>query len=71
MKIIFAIVILLILAATLQAQTINQNIGGGIGYTFDGGINGKGKGGSAPIAPCGTGVINLTTGCTQPMLGGL
>ena len=23
------------------------------------------------LAACGTGVINLSTGCTQPMLGGL
>lgn len=32
---------------------------------------GKGGGVTPPISPCGTGVINLSTGCTQPMLGGL
>jgi hypothetical protein len=25
----------------------------------------------APLQPCGNGTINLSTGCTQPMLGGL
>lgn len=29
-----------------------------------------GNGGVAPVN-CGTGVIDLSTGCTQPMLGGL
>lgn len=28
-------------------------------------------GGGTPPVNCGTGVINLSTGCTQPMLGGL
>lgn len=34
----------------IAAQTINQNIGGGIGFTFDGGISGSGGGGVAPVA---------------------
>lgn len=34
-------------------------------------VGSGGAGGGAPIGACGTGVIDLSTGCTQPMFGGL
>ncbi len=34
-------------------------------------VGSGGAGGGAPIGGCGTGVIDLSTGCTQGMLGGL
>ena len=46
-----ALVVLgLVFASSLMAQTITPQIGGGIGFTFDGGISGQGTS-SAP-APC-------------------
>jgi len=46
-RLLTALLALLLAGAPVAAQTINQNIGGGIGFTFDGGISGKG-GGSGP-----------------------
>lgn len=34
-------------------------------------VGSGGAGGGAPIGACGTGVIDLSTGCTQGMFGGL
>ena len=68
-RILTAVLALALASAPVAAQTINQNIGGGIGFTFDGGISGKG-GGSGPPPTC-NGTINLSSGCAMPMLGGL
>ena len=51
--------IVLIVSATAYAQLMTTFVGPGS------------NGGGTVIAACGTGVINLSTGCTQPMLGGL
>ena len=34
-------------------------------------VGSGGAGGGAPIGGCGTGVVDLSTGCTQGMFGGL
>lgn len=34
-------------------------------------VGSGGAGGGSPPVGCGTGVIDLSTGCTQPMFGGL
>lgn len=48
--------------------SVSPQIGGGISE-FNGGIStNSGFTGVAPVN-CGTGIIDLTTGCTQPMFG--
>lgn len=54
-RLLTAMLALLLAGAPVAAQTINQNIGGGIGFGFDGGISGKG----APVGPQPTGDILL------------
>lgn len=72
----FALAIaLLAFAATAYADglsgSITPQIGGGIGGMFDGGLNSSGSfKGVAPVA-CGTGVIDLSTGCSLPIMLGL
>lgn len=60
MKKISAVIILLFVGMTVAHA-------GGFMLLHVGDANGNGGGGSS----CGTGVINLSTGCTQPMFGGL
>lgn len=54
----WAIVLLALAAIPASAQLLTTGVGQG-GF------------GGAAVAACGTGVIDLSTGCTQPMLGGL
>jgi hypothetical protein len=63
MKVWIAIAILVASIATAWAISPAQQI-----ILFGG--NSSGSGGSG-IPACGNGTINLSTGCTQPMLGGL
>lgn len=56
------------LAFSADAQTINQNIGGGIGFTFDGGISSGGANGSGPpahalLAQTGVCILAQTGSC--------
>jgi hypothetical protein len=70
------IALLLMLSAAARGDGISgsggrgpagDGIGGGVGAAIS---NSGGFTGSAPVT-CGTGVIDLSTGCTQPMFGGL
>jgi hypothetical protein len=57
-------VLIWLLAAMLLSGRADSR---GIGNSYMG-IEGSG---SAAAAACGTGVINFSTGCVQPMFGGL
>ena len=50
---------------------IGQGLGGGIGQNFDGGLSGTLRGGKGTVVVGCSGTIDLSTGCIQPMLGGL
>lgn len=54
-RLLTALLALLLAGAPVAAQTITPQIGGGLGFTFDGGISGKG----APVGPQPTGDILL------------
>lgn len=61
----------LLVALGIAYANIGQNIGGGIGTAFDGGVGGGGPGGKGhPATNCGTGVLDFSTGCA-PMLSGV
>ena len=65
-RLLTALLALLLAGAPVAAQTINQNIGGGIGFTFDGGISGKGGGSGPPPTQCAsTGIFNLGNVCND------
>lgn len=59
-RLILVAVFVISCAAIACAQLPMLNFGSGTG----------GQGGT-PLAACGSGTINLSTGCPQPMLGGL
>ncbi len=48
-RIALACVAFAVAVTPIAAQTINQNIGGGIGFTFDGGISGSGGAATPPV----------------------
>ena len=49
-RLLTALLALLLAGAPVAAQTINQNIGGGISFTFDGGISGKVAAAAPPVS---------------------
>ena len=69
MRIISELALALLIASAVlaAAQTIDPQIGGGIGFSFDGGIAGK-KAASSPPSSC-AGALDLSAGCPLPMLG--
>ncbi len=74
----WALALLLAGVAGVAFAQITGQIGTGTSGVFYGGptigITGAAtgiNGGGTPLVPCGVGAIDLSTGCTQPMLGGL
>jgi hypothetical protein len=70
------VALLLMLSAAARGDGISgsggrgamgDGVGGGVGAAIS---NSGGFTGTAPVS-CGTGVVDLSTGCTQPMVGGL
>lgn len=63
-----AVALLAAFAVAARADGVRNPITGNA-LGFDG-VNNTGASGPPPVS-CGTGAINLSTGCTQAMLGGL
>lgn len=67
-----ALIFIIALSVAASASSdIAGRFGKSTGFTGRFPITGGIGSGSAPPVGCGTGVINLSTGCTQPMFGGL
>lgn len=70
-----ALLVALLMPLSAAADGIQNPPSGGAGggqLGFGEGVNNLGIGGSAtPSVNCGVGAIDLSTGCIQPMLGGL
>lgn len=66
---LFVAALMALLSGLSWASNLTGPEGGWMNKTLTGPIS-RGSSGPPPTT-CGTGVINLSTGCTQPMLGGL
>lgn len=62
------VALIAVLASKVRADGVSNPVtSNAVGYD---GVNNSGVSGAPPVS-CGTGAINLSTGCTQAMLGGL